>query len=130
MNNIDCNLILIYYDTEECLVMNKLIKIETVNHITLLKLLQFGLVHEVSVVGGEEGWQIIIKHEKVEQYLSAVHSKQIRIFRRLDTAVFYLKNLGIQEVMVKVADYNPEIKTGKRSRPDRSEALKKTKTQR
>ncbi len=105
--------------------MSKSSDLETIDHQILLRLSQSNLVQAVIVVGKKEGWQIIVKYGDVECYLSSTR-KQVRVFRKLETAIFYLKDLGVEEVIVKVADYNPKVKTGKRSRPDRSEVLKKT----
>lgn len=97
--------------------------LEIIDHKTLMELSNSSLLEEVSVIGNKQGWRVIAKYRHAEKYLSATRNKKIRIFKKLETAIFYLYGLGIEQIIVKPLDSNAD--TSKYSRPDVSEALKK-----
>ncbi len=98
--------------------------IETIDHSTLARLIEAGAVRAAHVVGKTGGWGVIIQYGKAERSLAATRSRQVRLFKRLETVVAYLKDLGISHFDVDTASYDPaSVKTY--SRPDRAAAMKR-----
>nr|WP_315484270.1 hypothetical protein [uncultured Undibacterium sp.] len=96
---------------------------ETIDHTTLIKLAEAGAVHSAHVVGQEGGWGILIKYGRTERALAAQRSHQIRIFRKLETLVNYLKEVGIAHFDVDAAKYEA-CSLPSRTRPDQSAKMK------
>lgn len=97
---------------------------ETIDHTTLSRLVEAGAVRGAHVVGQDGGWAVMIKYGMAERALAAQRSRQVRLFKRMETLVSYLKEVGISRFDVDAVDYAPEtIKT--HSRPDRAEALRR-----
>ncbi|PDT04791.1 hypothetical protein CO666_08615 [Rhizobium chutanense] len=94
---------------------------ETIDHSTLSRLVEAGAVDAAHVVGKTGGWSVVIRYGKAERPLAAQRSRQVRVFKRMDTLVSYLKDVGISRFDVDAADYVPETA----SRPDRAEALRR-----
>ena len=95
---------------------------ETIDHSTLSKLAEAGLVRSAHVVGQDGGWGIVVKYGTIERALAAQRSHQVRIFRKLETLVAYLKAVGIPRFDVDAVNYDPHTTTAKR--PDRAAAMK------
>jgi hypothetical protein len=95
---------------------------ETIDHATLSRLVEAGAVHGALVVGKTGGWSVVIRYGKAERPLAAQRSRQVRVFKRMETLVSYLKDVGISQFDVDAADYAPETA----SRPDRAAALRRT----
>lgn len=95
---------------------------ETIDHSTLSRLVEAGAVDAAHVVGKTGGWSVVIRYGKAERPLAAQRSRQVRVFKRIDTLVSYLKDVGISQFDVDAGDYAPETV----SRPDRAEALRRT----
>lgn len=75
------------------------------------------------VVGREGGWGILVKYGMTERALATQRNHQVRIFRKLETLVEYLKGVGIVRVDVDAVNYDPHsIAAAKR--PDRAAAMK------
>lgn len=97
---------------------------DTIDHSTLSRLAEAGAVKSAHVVGQNGGWGILVKYGVSERALAAQRSHQMRIFRKFETLVSYLKSLGVAHFNVDAMNYDPvSIKTT-RHRPDRSEAMK------
>ena len=97
---------------------------ETIDHTTLTKLAQAGVVRSAHVVGQAGGWGILVKYGMTERALAAQRSRQVRVFRKLETLVDYLRGLGIPRFDVDAANFDP-AGGSVYTRPDTSEALKK-----
>jgi len=96
---------------------------ETIDHATLTKLAQAGVVRSAHVVGQKGGWGILVKYGMTEHALAAQRSHQVRVFRKLETLVEYLKGIGIPRFDVDAVNYDPDsVSTHKR--PDRAAAMK------
>lgn len=95
---------------------------ETIDHSTLSHLVQAGAVDSAHVVGRTGGWSLMIRYGKAERPLAAQRSRQVRLFKRMETLVSYLRDIGISQFDVDAAEYAPE----RASRPDRAEALRRT----
>jgi hypothetical protein len=95
----------------------------TIDHITLTKLAEAGVVRSAHVVGQAGGWGVLVKYGTTERALAASRSQQVRIFRRLETLVDYLKGVGIPRFDVDAANYD-QVSTTVTKRPDRAAAMK------
>lgn len=96
---------------------------ETIDHGTLFRLVEAGAVSGVHIVGQRGGWAVMVRYGTHERPLAAQRSRQVRLFRRFETMVSYLKDVGIGQFDVDAANFDPQAT--KRIRPDRSDALKR-----
>ena len=95
-----------------------------IDHATLARLVEAGAVRGASVIGQPAGWGVVVKYGKTERPLAARRG-QVRMFRRLETVVHYLKEIGIAHFDVDAVNYEPgQFKTA-RTRPDSAAALKR-----
>lgn len=97
--------------------------IETIDHATLIKLAEAGVVRSAHIVGENGGWGVVVRYGTSERTLAAQRSHQARIFRKLETLVVYLKGVGIPCFEVDALNYEPGSVTGTK-RPDRAVAMK------
>ncbi len=97
---------------------------ETIDHTTLSRLAEAGVVHSTHIIGQSGGWGILVKYGMTERVLAAQRSHQVRIFRKFETLVAYLKGIGIARFDVDAVNYDPASLKETRSRPDRAEAMK------
>lgn len=95
-----------------------------IDHTALSRLVEAGAVRNAHVVGQHGGWSLLVRYGTVERALVAQRSKQIRVFRRMDTVVSYLRDIGIQQFDVDAVGYEDAGGT-RHSRPDRAEALRR-----
>lgn len=95
---------------------------DTIDHVTLQRLVEAGAVRGADVVGQPGGWGIIIKYGMVERALAARRGA-VRIFSRFETLVNYLKSIGISQFNVNASNYDP---ADKRARPDAAARMKRT----
>lgn len=96
---------------------------ETIDHGTLSRLVEAGAVRGARIVGQSGGWAVLVKYGPTERPLAAQRSRKVRLFRKFETLVSYLKEIGIARFDVDAANYDKDTATATR-RPDRSEALK------
>jgi len=97
---------------------------ETIDHTTLSRLAEAGAVCSAHIVGQKGGWGILVKYGKTERALAAQRSHQVRIFRKFETLVSYLKGVGIVRFDVDAVNYDAASLKATRNRPDRAEAMK------
>ncbi|HWH87477.1 MAG TPA: hypothetical protein VNV36_11945 [Pseudomonas sp.] len=96
---------------------------ETIDHSTLVHLVENGSVSGTNIVAKPGGWSIEIHQGRNIYKLTAQRSGQVRLFKKMETLVTYLQGLGISQFNVDASGYDPlQLKTY--ARPDRSEALK------
>ncbi len=96
---------------------------ETIDHSTLARLIENGSVSSANIVAQPGGWSIQILQGRKECSLAAQRSGQVRLFKRLETLVSYLRGMGISHFNVDASSYDPQqLKTY--ARPDRAEAMK------
>jgi hypothetical protein len=100
------------------------VTIETIDHNTLARLVEAQAVRGAHVVGQPGGWGVVVKYGRTERPLAATRSREVRVFKKLDTLVGYLKEIGISRFDVDTANFDPQSVTTY-SRPDASEALKR-----
>ena len=96
---------------------------ETIDHGSLAKLVEAGAVRAAHVVGQPGGWAVLVKYGLLERPLAAQRSRQVRLFRKFETLVGYLKDLGIVRYDVDAINFDSSAVVVAR-RPDRSAALK------
>lgn len=97
---------------------------ETIDHRTLSRLVEAGAIRGAHIVGQTGGWAVLVKCGMTERPLATQRSRQLRLFRKFETLVSYLKEIGIARFDVDAANYDPETATTVR-RPDRAEALQR-----
>lgn len=97
---------------------------ETIDHGTLTRLVEAGAVRGAHIVGQSGGWAVLVKYGMTERPLAAQRSRQVRLFRRFETLVSYLRGIGIARFDVDAAGYDAAAATVQR-RPDRADALKR-----
>ena len=98
--------------------------IETIDHTTLSRLVEAGAVRGAHIVGQSGGWAVLVKFGLSERPLAAQRSRQVRLFRKFETLVAYLKGVGIARFDVDATSYDATTLTAAR-RPDRADALKR-----
>src|SRR5690349_13358495 len=88
----------------------------TIDHRTLRSLANAGTAVGAEVVGQAGAWGLVINYGRASQTLAAARGKP-RTFRRFETLAGYLKEIGITDVRVNLAEYEPGAKApvGKRS---------------
>jgi len=97
---------------------------ETIDHSTLSRLVEAGVVLGAHVVGQPGGWAVVVKYGMHERPLASTNTRTVRCWRRLDTVVSYLKGIGLAQFDVDAANYD-EAATIAPKRPDRAVALKR-----
>lgn len=98
---------------------------ETIDHTTLSRLVEAGAVRGAHIVGQPGGWSVMVHYGMHERPLAAQRSRNVRLFRRFETLVSYLKGVGIVRFDVDSSNYSADTLNTAR-RPDRAEALKRT----
>ena len=96
---------------------------ETIDHSTLAKLTEAGVVRSAHVIGQAGGWGVMVKYGMAERALAAQRSQQVRVFKKLETLVEYLKGVGIARFDVDSVNFSTDSLTSAK-RPDRAEAMK------
>ncbi|MCC8633426.1 hypothetical protein ABVE12_20870 [Xanthomonas euvesicatoria] len=97
---------------------------ETIDHTTLSRLVEAGAVRGAHVMGQRGGWAILVKYGMHERPLAAQRSGQVRVFKKFETLVSYLRDIGIAKFDVNAVDYDPAVIKGA-LRPDRAEAMRR-----
>lgn len=96
-----------------------------IKEITLRELAGANSIRSACVVGQKGGFAIVIRYGPIEKILSSTRGG-IRLFASLNTATDFLCKLGLTKFEVDATGYEPGRLRG--PRPDRAEALKKTRT--
>ncbi len=79
---------------------------DTIDQTTLLNLVQSGAVKAANVVGQPGGWGVIVMFGHVQKALSVRRGK-IRVFRKLDTLVEFLRGVGLMQYQVDASHFDP-----------------------
>lgn len=96
---------------------------QTIDHTTLARLVEAGAVRGADVIGHPSGWGVVIKYGMTERALAARRGA-VRTFRKFETLVAYLKEMGISHYNVNAADFDPQAMKSARVRPDASERMR------
>ena len=97
---------------------------DTIDHHTLAGLVEAQAVRGAQVVGRPGGWGVVVKHGRTKRPLAATRSGEVRIFKKLETLVSYLKGIGISNFDVDAANFDAKSVTTYR-RADASAAMKR-----
>jgi hypothetical protein len=95
----------------------------TIDHTTLARLIEIHAVHDAEIIGHRGGWGVVIRCGMTERALATKRGVE-RIFRKFETLVSYLKQLGISQYNVNAADFDPNGLDAGRERPDASERMR------
>jgi len=95
----------------------------TIDHITLERLVEAGAVRGASIVGQPGGWGVVIQYGMTERVLAAKRGA-IRIFRKFETLVSYLKGMGIIKFQVDASHFDPVSLKTDRKRTDAADRMK------
>ena len=95
----------------------------TIDHITLEHLVEAGAVCGADVIGHPGGWGVVVKYGMTERALAARRGA-VRTFRKFETLVGYLKDIGISQYNVNAADFDAQALKTTRSRPDSAERMR------
>lgn len=99
------------------------ISTNTIDHATLEHLVEAGAVRGASIVGQPGGWGVVIQYGMTERVLAAKRGA-VRVFRKFETLVSYLKGMGITHFQVDASQFDPDaVKTG-RTRIDAAQRMK------
>jgi len=97
--------------------------VNTIDHSTLAHLVEAGAVQDADVIGHGGGWGVVVRFGMTERMLTAKRGS-IRTFRKFETLVAYLKDLGILEYKVNAANFDPQALRSTRVRPDASQRMR------
>ena len=97
---------------------------DTIDHNTLARLVEAHAVRAARVIGQPGGWSVVVKYGTTERPLAASRSRQVRVFKKLETLVGYLKDIGVSRFDVDAANFDSTT-AATYSRPDASAALKR-----
>lgn len=95
----------------------------TIDHATLEHLVEAGAVRGASIVGQPGGWGVVVQYGMTERALAAKRGA-VRIFRKFETLVGYLKDIGIVKYQVDASQFDPMALQVERTRSDASKRLK------
>ena len=97
---------------------------DSIDHVALARLVEAGAIRGANVVGQPGGWGVVIKYGMVERPLVA-RSGRLRVFKRFETLVAYLKDIGVFKYSVDASNYDPDTAKKNLVRPDASVRLRK-----
>lgn len=80
--------------------------LETIDHVTLSRLAEANVINGASIIGQPGGWGVVIKYGVTERALAAKRGS-VRIFRKFETLVSYLKGIGVARYQVDATGFDP-----------------------
>ncbi len=95
----------------------------TIDHLSLERLVEAGAVRGAHIVGQAGGWGVVIQYGTMERTLAAKRGAA-RIFRKFETLVGYLKNMGITQYQVDASGFDLGALKAVHTRADAAERLK------
>ena len=94
------------------------------DHANLSRMAYSGRINATHIVGQPGGWAVQVEINHQEHVLTAQRSGNVRLFKKLETLVAYLLDLGIDHFEVDASTFDPgQMSTYQR--PDRAQALKR-----
>lgn len=79
---------------------------DTITHESVARLVEAGAIRAAHVVGQKGGWGVLFKYGMTERPLAAQRGN-VRVFKRFETIVSYLREMGIVRFDVDAAQYDP-----------------------
>ena len=99
---------------------------DSIDHSGLVRLVEAGAVRSASVIGQRAGWGVIVRYGRGATARPLVAKRgQVRLFRKLETVVSYLKEMGIAKFEVDARNFDGEKLRTTRSRPDSKRIMKR-----
>jgi hypothetical protein len=95
----------------------------TIDHLTLTRLVEAGAVQSARVVGQPGGWRVAVQTGATERVLAAKRGA-VRVFRKFETLTGYLGGLGLTQFQVDAQEFGPLTSQPGRTRADASARLK------
>ena len=86
---------------------------KTIDHATLAQRVAAGAILAAHVIGQPGGWRVVAKDGAVSHTLAARRGS-VRLFRRLDTLVEYLRGIGLDRFEVDASGHRPELSSRQR----------------
>lgn len=96
----------------------------TVDHHTLVHLVEAGAVRSANIVGQPGGWAVVVQYGTSERALAARRGA-VRVFRKFETLASYLKGMGLVQYQVDARLFDPAALKTERTRTDAAERLRK-----
>lgn len=96
---------------------------DTIDRTTLEHLAKAGAIRGASIVGQPGGWGVVFQYGLTERVLAARRGA-IRVYRKFETLVEYLKSIGIAKYQVDATGYEPVVPATDRKRTDAAERMK------
>lgn len=96
---------------------------DTIDHVTLERLVEAGAVRGANIVGQPGGWGVVIQYGMTERTLAAKRGA-VRVFRKFETLVAYLKGIGIAKYQVDASHFDPVALKTDRKRTDAAARMK------
>lgn len=98
---------------------------ETIDHQTLAKLVEAGVVSGATIIGQPGGWGVVVQYGMTERIIAAKRGP-MRVWRRFETLVGYLKELGLYRYQVDAMNYAQEaLSESAVRRPDAAERMRR-----
>lgn len=98
---------------------------ETIDHQTLMRLVEAGAVHGATVIGQPGGWGVIVQYGTTERAVAAKRGP-VRVWRRFETLASYLQEMGLNRYQVDAVNYKPEsLRESTPKRPDAAERMRR-----
>ncbi|MFJ4064039.1 hypothetical protein ACIPW4_01930 [Pseudomonas sp. NPDC089996] len=94
------------------------------DHANLSRMAESGRIKATHIVGQPGGWSVQIDVNHQEHVLIAQRSGNVRLFKKFETLVTYLLDLGIEHFQVDASTFDPS-QLSTYQRPDRALALKR-----
>lgn len=79
---------------------------DTIDHVTVERLVEAGAVRGANIVGQPGGWGVVIQYGMTERVLAAKRGA-VRTFRKFETLAGYLKSIGIASYQVDATQFTP-----------------------
>lgn len=98
---------------------------QTIREPLLRELVKVSAVRLATIRGFATGFEVIVNVGDQEKVLETVRGEK-RLFASLDTAASLVRDIGLPRFEVDMTEYQPGRL--RKARPDRSEALKRTRT--
>lgn len=96
---------------------------QQLDHANLSRLAESGGINATHIVARPGGWAIQVDANDQEHVLTAQRSGNVRLFKKLETLVSYLHDLGIDHFEVDSSTWNRQ-QGATYQRPDRAQALR------
>lgn len=99
---------------------------DAITHETVSQLVEAGAIRAAHVVGQKGGWGVLFKYGLTERPLAAQRGN-VRVFKRFETIVSYLREMGIVQFDVDAAQYDPAAPLSARSQSNAERAREQMK---